>query len=145
MNEKFSDKWNSYFIKLANLIAAKSPDPSTKIGAVIVDSNKRIVSTGYNGPIQGIDDNQVPLTRPEKYDYIIHAETNAVIFAKQDLSDCRIYINGFPCSTCTKLILQSGISHICYGNVQANMCDKKDGDIVKKLCELKHVKLEKID
>ena len=52
----FSDKWNKRFMELAFLVASWSKDPSTKTGAVIVGPDKEIRSTGYNGPVRGVDD-----------------------------------------------------------------------------------------
>ena len=78
---------------------------------VIVDKNNRIVSTGYNGTPKGTSG--LPTHRPEKYPYMVHAEQNAIIFAKQDLTDCKIYILGMlPCDTCARLICQSGIKQV---------------------------------
>ena len=49
-----------------------------------------------------------------KYFFSIHAEMNALIFAKRDLNHCKIYTKYFPCENCLKHILQSGINEIVY-------------------------------
>ena len=103
--------WDEYFGLMTQIVALRSDDAETRVGAVIVDKNNRIVSTGYNGTPKGTSG--LPTHRPEKYPYMVHAEQNAIIFAKQDLTDCKIYILGMlPCDTCARLICQSGIKQV---------------------------------
>ena len=91
MNQK-QREWDEYFMKIAETVAEKSKDPSSKMGCVIVDQNKRVVSLGYNGMIQGADESKMTLEeRPMKYYFAIHSEMNAVIFAHQDLTGCTLY------------------------------------------------------
>lgn len=106
-------KWDLRFLNLARHVAQWSKDPSTKVGAVITDNN-RIVSLGYNGfPMQTKDTEELYLNREEKYKRIVHAETNAILFAKQPLEDCTIYTWPIPpCSTCAGLIIQSKIYRV---------------------------------
>jgi dCMP deaminase len=105
---------HSYFINIANAVSLKSKDANTKVGAVIVDSNSRIVSTGYNGPAMGVVDLPERLTRPQKYQYFIHAELNAIIFAKCDLTGTTLYSTLQPCVSCMSAIIQSGITTIIF-------------------------------
>ena len=90
--------WDEYFMTIADDVSLRSPDPHTKHGCVLVDTNNRIVSTGYNGPIKGLDHALVELKRPHKYNWMIHAEDNAVLFAKCNLEGCTAYITGHPLS-----------------------------------------------
>ncbi len=108
---------NEYFINIARTVAEKSKDPSSKVGAVIVDQDNRIVSTGYNGFVAGCDERRLSWERPMKYFYVIHAEANALLYAKRDLKDCLIYITHGPCENCLKLILQAGIRDVIYNDV----------------------------
>ena len=107
-------KWINHFIKVAEVVSTMSKDPNHKIGAVIVDKNNRIVSTGFNGFAKGIDDTDERLNDKEtKRLLMLHAEENAILYAKQDLTDCSIYIYGYPpCVHCTSIIIQSGIKTI---------------------------------
>lgn len=107
-------KWHKRFMELANFISNWSKDPSTKVGAVIVDKNNRIISTGYNGFPKDIKDTkQRYLDRDIKLKIILHAEENAISFAKGDLSNCTLYISGLPpCAHCASLIIQSGIKTV---------------------------------
>ncbi len=106
--------WDTRFLNLAEHISKWSKDPSTKVGAVIVDTNRRIVSTGYNGFPVGVMDSYDRLTdRDTKYEMIIHAEANAILFAHQRMNGMTLYTTPFqPCSRCASLIIQSGISRV---------------------------------
>jgi dCMP deaminase len=106
-------KWDERYINLAKHIADWSKDPSTKVGAVIVDDKGRIVSLGFNGFPQKISDNDRLNDRDKKYNVIVHAEANAILFANKDLSGYTIYTYPFqPCSRCAGLIIQSGIKRV---------------------------------
>lgn len=108
-------EWDEYFMKIAETVALKSKDPSTKNGCVIVDENRRIVSLGYNGMLQGADESKMTLSeRPMKYYFSIHSEMNALIFAKRDLSGCTLYNPIATCENCLKFCLQAGIKRFVY-------------------------------
>lgn len=109
-----SDKWTRRFIDLARHVSTWSKDPSTQVGAVIVDSNNRVVSLGYNGFAKGVKDTDERLNdRALKLSLIVHAERNAIIFAKQDLAECRLYTWPFlTCSSCAALVINSGITEV---------------------------------
>lgn len=113
------NKWHIRFLELAEFIAQWSKDPSTKVGAVIVDEKRRIVSTGYNGFAIGVDDSENRLAdRAIKYPIILHAEENAMSFAKQNLDNCSLYVSGLPpCAHCASLIIQSGIKNVYAWNL----------------------------
>lgn len=107
---------HDYFMGIANAIALKSKDPSSKVGAVIVDQDNRIVSTGYNGFVAGCDESKLTWERPMKYLTIIHAELNALIYARRDLSGCKIYVTHGPCESCLKHLLQAKVGEVYYGD-----------------------------
>lgn len=121
--------WDEYFLELCDLISTRSIDPSTKHGCVIVDKDRRIVSVGYNGPVKGLNDANIPLTRPLKYKYFLHSEENALLFSKVPLDDCTAYITGLPCSRCTRMLLQKGILKIVCGNRSSVCVDTEDLDV----------------
>ena len=105
--------WDEYFMNIAEAVATKSKDPSSKMGCVIVDQNKRVVSLGYNGMVQGADESKMTLSeRPMKYYFAIHSEMNAVIFAHQDLTGCTLYNRVATCENCLKYCLASNVSFI---------------------------------
>lgn len=104
---------------VAKLSALRSKDPSTQVGACIINTELRIVGIGYNGLPKGADDKTFPWGSEgeyleTKYPYVVHAEANAILNATQSLKDSKIYVTLFPCNECTKLIIQSGITEIIY-------------------------------
>ena len=110
-------KWDKRFMTMASLIACWSKDPSSQIGAVIVNDERRILATGYNGFPKGIVDTEERLNKRElKYPLIVHAETNALmnaLYSGVSVKDASIYVYGLPvCPDCAKLIIQSGISRV---------------------------------
>lgn len=107
------DKWDKNFLELAKTVSTFSKDPSTKVGAVIADDDNRVVSIGYNGFPKGIKDDHRLENRDLKYDMIVHAEANALLFANAPVKGCTIYTWPFmPCSRCASLIIQAGIRRV---------------------------------
>ncbi|MBK7804305.1 MAG: dCMP deaminase family protein [Chloracidobacterium sp.] len=105
-------KWDKRFIGLALHVAEWSKDPSTRVGAVIVDNKQRVISMGYNGPPRGVSDHYV--TREDKLFKTIHAEENAVLFAKQDLTGATAYVTHPPCANCAAKLVQSGVTRVVF-------------------------------
>lgn len=140
--------WDEYFMSVAFLTAMRSKDPSTKVGACIVNTENRIVGVGYNGFPSGIPDDKLPWGKTSdagvldtKYPYVCHAELNAVLNKNcESARGCRLYSTLFPCCECAKVIIQSGIRTVVYAS------DKyKDQDVTKasrRLFELAGVKLD---
>jgi len=119
-------KWDVRYLNLAKLVSTWSKDPSTKCGAVIVNQRNEIVSVGFNGLPKFVTDSEERLTnRDIKLKMIIHAERNAIIFAKQDLKDCTIYT--YPmmaCSECAAMIIQAGfLRHVSMLSVNKHWQD----------------------
>lgn len=122
MSDKRKDyiNWDEYFMGVALLAAGRSKDPSTQVGACIVDSNNRIISTGYNGFPMGCSDDEFPWNRDEKvgdtkYPFVVHAELNAILNASgKQLFGSKIYVALFPCNECAKAIIQSGVKEVVY-------------------------------
>ena len=112
--------WDEYFMGVALLAAERSKDPSTQVGACIVDKDKRILSTGYNGFPHGCSDDEFPWNRDEalgetKYQFVVHAELNAILNASgKSLSGAKVYVGLFPCNECAKAIIQAGIKEVIY-------------------------------
>lgn len=113
--------WDEYFMGIALLSSYRSKDPSTQVGACIVDSNNKIMSVGYNGFPIGCDDDSFPWDRSAdsdydtKYPYVCHAELNAILNSGgRNLQGCKIYVALFPCNECAKAIIQSGIKEVIY-------------------------------
>ena len=119
--DKKQQGWDEYFMKIAEVVALKSKDPSAQLGCVIVDPDKRVVSTGYNGTNRGADESKLTLSeRPMKYYFVVHSEINAILFAHRDLKDCTIYNLMATCDNCLKYCLQAGIKRFVYKQFRVN-------------------------
>lgn len=106
--------WDDRFLQLARHIGGWSKDPRRKVGAVIVDAKRRLVSAGYNGLPRGVADDPVILEdRETKLRTVIHAEQNALMFAGRDPAGCAVYIWPYPpCAACSSLLIQAGIVRV---------------------------------
>ncbi len=105
--------WNAYYLNLCRHVAARSKDPHTQIGCVVVGPAHEIRTTGYNSFPRGIqDDLPERRTRPTKYLWIEHAERNAIYNAARagtSTEGCSIYVDIMPCMDCARAIVQAGI------------------------------------
>lgn len=109
------DKWDQRFLDLAAFIADWSKDPSTQVGAVIAHpKSRRIIATGFNGFPAGVEDTASRLeTREIKYEMVVHAEQNALLFAGPAAEGCTIYVTPLPpCARCAVIIIQAGICRV---------------------------------
>lgn len=114
-------EWDEYFLNIAEAVAAKSKDPSSKMGCVIVNPNNQVVSVGYNGMIRGANESKMTLEeRPMKYYFVIHSEMNALLFANRDLTGCTLYNKTATCENCLKHCLQSGIKRFVYRELRVH-------------------------
>lgn len=108
--------WDDYFMTMVYLVASRSKDKNTHVGAVVVGPDKEIRSTGYNSFPRGIIDwKDERQERPEKYYWMAHAEINAITNAALigvSLKDCTLYTNGIPCATCGRAIINAGIQRV---------------------------------
>jgi len=110
--------WDEYFMNMAELVASKSKDRSTKVGAVLVSDHQAVLSVGYNGFPRDVDDDiEERHERPKKYLWTEHAERNAIYNAafngvKTEGKILYISGNGTPCSDCARGIIQSGIGEV---------------------------------
>jgi dCMP deaminase len=106
------------YLKLAQYNADLfSKDPDCKVGSIILTEDfSRVLSTGINGmPRKMNDDNQERWKKPIKYSFIQHSEANSVSNAARTgtpIDSSVIVVTKFPCSTCTKLLIQAGIKKI---------------------------------
>lgn len=112
--------WDEYFMGIAVLSSMRSKDPSTQVGACIVDKDNKIISMGYNGMPKCCDDDEYPWDRSgdplkTKYLFVCHAELNAILNCHGgSVKDAICYTTLFPCNECAKAIIQAGISEVVY-------------------------------
>jgi dCMP deaminase len=141
--------WNEYFMGIAVNSAMRSKDPSTQVGACIVNNMNKVVSIGYNGMPSGVDDDDVSWEPEEglnsKYLYVAHAELNAILNAKDGsgLNNTKIFVTLFPCNECAKAIIQSGIKEVVYAEDKYK--DTIATQAAKKLFVLAGVKMTPYD
>lgn len=122
--ERITENWDIIFLKQAFEWAKKSHDAQTQCGAVLVTKNHRIISTGYNGFIRNVEDNVLPNLRPDKYDWMIHAEHNAILdcaFQGKSARWSTMYVTGEPCLNCYQFMYQAGVDEIIYSDNNAVM------------------------
>ena len=117
-NKQETPSWHEYFMGMAKYAATKSKDRSTKVGAVLVSDNNRVLGIGFNGFPRGVNDNvEVRHDRPLKYLITEHAERNCIYSAAchgVKTGGTKIYIsgNGLPCADCARAIIQSGVTEV---------------------------------
>lgn len=114
-------KRDDFYMAMAFWAAAKSKDPSTQIGAFIISSDNVPQGWGYNGPPKAFNDSDINWARVDdtttglsKYDYMDHAEENAIDYSRGSLSGSTIYITAKPCKRCIKKIIKNGIRRVVY-------------------------------
>jgi dCMP deaminase len=104
--------WTDYFLGLAKAVSRRSHDIHTKHGCVITDQNNRILGVGYNGFPRGMDDTKLPISRPEKYPWMVHSERNALANCVVRPDNGIAYVTGQCCNDCAIALWQEGISTI---------------------------------
>ena len=149
METKNIVNWDEYFMGMAQLSALRSKDPSTQVGAVIVNDQHKVVSIGYNGMPRHIHDDDLTWEKGEglnsKYLYVCHAELNAILNSRNgaSLENCTVYVTLFPCNECTKALIQVGIKEVVYLDNKYEHTTETQAS--KKMLELAGIKLRKYE
>jgi dCMP deaminase len=106
--------WDRRFLKLVREVSSWSKDPSTQVGAIIVDPHHRVVSLGFNGLPRGVHDLPDRLEQREtKLKMVIHAEENALLFASRSVEGHTLYVWPLPCcARCAAKVIQAGIARV---------------------------------
>ena len=158
--------WDDFFMGVAELASKRSKDPDTRCGAVIVDTQNRIVSVGYNGLPRGMDDAPVPYffgytdfppnddnycdpwKKPEKNEFSVHAEQNALFNCNCNLTGCSMFLfsdkNYLPCSWCARGIVQKGIISIVIPFPVKHASDKYNWSYTKHMFTKANVQIRDI-
>ena len=111
--------WDEYFMNIARVVATRATCDRKHVGAVLV-RDKTILSTGYNGSIRGLPHCSEAGHMMEDGHCVrtVHAEANALLQAARHgvtIDGAQIYVTASPCWDCFKLIANSGIRRILYG------------------------------
>lgn len=137
--------WTDYFLGLAKAISQRSHDIHTQHGCVITDQNNRILGVGYNGYPRGLDDDQLPKTRPDKYPWMVHSERNA-------LSNCVVrpdngiaYVTGQCCNDCIMALWQEGVQTVyMIDDHGTHLFDDKAKQIFDTFVDMSGIKISKV-
>ena len=107
-------KWDKRFARIAkNEIALWSKDPDEQVGCVLVSPDRRQLSTGYNGFPVGIADTEDRLKDKDVKNFLsVHAELNAILNSRTDLTGWTLYVTKAPCMNCALAIIQAGIVRV---------------------------------
>lgn len=133
--------WDTYLMNIARAASLRSPDTQTKVGCVIVNDKFQVLGTGYNGPMAAINDNYVPNSRPNKYDFFLHSEINGLANCTHKPEGGKAYITMRPCCVCLQTMAQFGIREVIYIDNKPVMCQDPEEEInfeiIKALLENK--------
>lgn len=106
------ETWDKRFIQLAYCVRGWSKDQKS-VGAVLVDEQRRVISTGYNGFPGPIADTTERLSAKEtKNALMLHAELNSVLNSVAKPAGSTIYVTRFPCHHCAAVLAQVGIVRV---------------------------------
>lgn len=132
------DKLLKYYELAKCMAEIFSKDPNTKVGAILLyPDTLQIISSGYNGFPRGIKDTEERWERPIKYDYVVHAEANALYNACRNGTNTKgaiVVVTKFPCSGCCLALVQAGISKVVAP--APNMENSKWKDSFKKSIQI---------
>lgn len=139
-------EWTHYFLGLAKVVSQRSHDVQTQHGCVITDKKHRILGVGYNGFARGLDDDNLPNTRPEKYPWMIHAERNALSNCIVRPENATAYVTGQCCCDCIMALWQEGVDTVYmiddHGTI---LFDDKAKNIFDKFVQMSGIKIHKIE
>lgn len=125
---------DQYFMQMARLVSSRGTCHRRKVGCVLIDHNKFVIATGYNGRPSGFPhcegqnkcegacaQSGMSLDACEA----IHAEQNALLQCKDTRSIMTAYVTAFPCITCIKLLLNTSCGRIVYEEEYTHSQSKK--------------------
>ena len=145
---------DSKYMGEAWMKAAFSKDPSTQVGAVIVDQNNHPLGSGYNGPPRRISDIEFSWERPpandpdafSKYDVVVHAEINAIDHCYSDPVGATLYVTAMPCPDCMLEIVRKEIQRVVYYDFQSTANSSLQNSYwrekTQKIADLGRVRME---
>jgi dCMP deaminase len=148
--------WDDYFMSLAILVSMRSKDPSSKVGAVLVNSERKIIGTGYNGYPAGCNEAEFGWERDieekgwmnTKYPYVVHAEANAILNTVSPTRGAELFVTLYPCNECAKFVIQSGIKKVNYLQnkyAESDICQASKKLLEVAGVEVRHLSAKEID
>ena len=127
--------WDEMFMEIAKVVAKRSKDPHTQVGAVIVKDG-RILGIGYNAEPKNFT-YEFDWHSEEKYKYVIHAEMNAIAnstYFGNSINGAKIYLTLSPCHDCVKMLVQFGITEVIF---EKKYKDFEEAEMIAKTAGLK--------
>ena len=127
--EYWRPKRYEYFLAMASLVSLRATCRRRRVGCILVDSNRHVLATGYNGVARGADhcldhpcagagyESGTGLEKCEA----IHAEQNALLQCKDTSKIETAYITVSPCMTCVKLLMNTGCKRIVFLEEYVNL------------------------
>lgn len=111
------------YMKMAHQVKEMSPDAETKVGAIMLSEEGRIIASSFNGFLRGAPDDRLPCTRPHKYEYMQHAERNMIYNCAYEgirTKNTTIVCTLSPCVECLRACFQSGVTTIIFDELYRN-------------------------
>lgn len=139
-------KWDAYYLDIASVVASKSKDPNTKVGSVLVGPHNGMIASGFNGLSPGVIDWQERYERPEKYSWVLHAESSLIAFAARHgirTEGATLYCTHFSCSGCSRLIVAAGIRRVVFAAGKTSM-PQKEFDTARQMFYESEIECEEI-
>jgi dCMP deaminase len=136
------DKIQSY-MEMARAMAKNSPDSETQVGAIMLSEEGRLIASSYNGFLRGAPDHKIPNTRPDKYEFIQHAECNMLYNCAYEgirTKNTTIVCTLSPCVDCLRASFQSGVKFIVFDELYSKF---PDTDFYKELPDV-HVFVQEL-
>lgn len=128
--------WDSYFLLLAYCVSLRSDDFFIKHGAVIINSAKHIIGTGYNNTIRGADLSVIePENRDLRRNFMVHAEENAIlnsIVNPLNIGGATLYCTGLPCNNCLQRIINFGITRVVYSIEESSILHNEESQKMRE-------------
>jgi len=133
-------------VAMAAHVSKLSKDPSTKVGAVIFDEKRRIISAGYNGFARGVRDDPKRLhDRETKLKLTLHAEKNAILFATAPLDGCTMAVTHPCCAQCAAQSIQAGIKHVVWPRPSKDFMSRWADDYAYTLAQFAEAGVEVVE
>lgn len=143
--------WDEYFAKIAGDVARRSTciKEGRQFGAIVVNKEREIVASGYNGNVRGAthcaetgcikDELGIESGMGHGVCTAVHAEMNALLQAGKNARDGNLYVNGYPCKICARLIANAGVKRVVTSGTYS---DEEGLKILKDAgVEIKHIEL----
>lgn len=133
-------------LDMAKHVSKLSKDPSTKVGAIIFDEKRRLVSAGYNGFARGVQDSPARLhDRETKLKLTLHAEKNAILFATAPLEGCTLVVTHPCCAQCAAQSIQAGIRHVVWPKPSRDFMSRWADDYAYSLAQFREAGVEVVE